>query len=230
MTDRSCVCGAMLYLINQRRIPPVKYPWIDEYLLARRGVAKDLQADWNWIRYSIGGKMFAAVLLDDKDQPYYVNLKLEPMEGELMRRQYPDIIPGYYSNKQHWNSVKADGEIPDDVLKHWLDRSYELVLKGFPKRKQREILGLSVCGIDCSACPLHFNPCAGCNEACGKVFHANGKACPIYACCDSKHRFANCASCGLVPCETWLAVRDPSMTDEQFRKSIEDRVYALKRC
>ena len=172
--------------------------------------------------------MFAAVLLDHDDRPYYINLKLEPMEGELMRQQYPDIIPGYYSNKQHWNSVKPDGEIPDDLLKHWLDRSYELVLKGFTKQKQREILGLSVCGTDCSACPLHGNMCTGCNEACGKVFHASRKACPIYACCANKHHFTNCTSCDRVPCEIWQATRDPSMTDEQFRKSIEDRVSALK--
>jgi len=48
----------------------MKYPWIDEYLMAKRGVTKDLQAEWNWIRYHIGGKMFAAVLLEDNDQPY----------------------------------------------------------------------------------------------------------------------------------------------------------------
>ena len=131
----------------------MKYPWIDEYLMARRGVTKDLQPEWNWIRYHIGGKMFAAILLDDNDKPYYINFKLEPLEGELMRKQYEDIIPGYYSNKQHWNSVKADGNIPDDLLMRWLDRSYQLVLKDFSKAKQREILGLSVCGMDCSACP-----------------------------------------------------------------------------
>ncbi len=112
--------------VNTKEGQSEKYPWIDEYLMAKRGVTKDLQAEWNWIRYHIGGKMFAAVLLDDNDRPYYINLKLEPMEGELMRQQYPDIIPGYYSNKQHWNSVKTDGEIPDDLLKHWLDRSCEL--------------------------------------------------------------------------------------------------------
>ena len=43
----------------------MKYPWIDEELLAKPGVTKDLQAEWNWIRYQIGGKMFAAVCLDD---------------------------------------------------------------------------------------------------------------------------------------------------------------------
>ncbi len=207
----------------------MKYPWIDDYLLAKRGVTKDLQADWNWIRYQISGKMFAAILLDDGNQPYYINLKLDPLEGEQMRQLYPDIIPGYYSNKRHWNSVKADGEIPDDLLKNWLDRSYTLVLRDFSKAKQREILGLSVCGTDCSACPLQGNACAGCNAACGRVFHApEGKACAIYACCAGKHRFATCGDCGQVPCGVWQETRDPSMTDAQFRKSIEDRVSALK--
>ena len=51
----------------------MKYPWIDEYLMAKRGVTKDLQEEWNWIRYHIGGKMFAAVLLDDSNQPYYMD-------------------------------------------------------------------------------------------------------------------------------------------------------------
>ena len=48
----------------------MKYPWIDEYLMAKKGVTKDLQESWNWIRYHIGGKMFAAILLDDDDRPY----------------------------------------------------------------------------------------------------------------------------------------------------------------
>ena len=85
----------------------MNYPWVDEYLMAKRNVTKDLQPEWNWIRYHIGGKMFAAILLDDDDKPYYINFKLEPLEGELMRKQYADIIPGYYSNKQHWNSGTA---------------------------------------------------------------------------------------------------------------------------
>ena len=36
----------------------MKYPWIEEYLMGKPGVTKDLQADWNWIRFHIGGKMF----------------------------------------------------------------------------------------------------------------------------------------------------------------------------
>lgn len=119
----------------------MRYPWIDEFLLAKSGVTKDLQQDWNWIRYQIGGKMFAAICLDDQNEPYYITLKLEPSEGDFLRQQYEDILPGYYMNKVHWNSVKADGEVPDNLLKDMLDKSYELVLSGFSKKKQREILG-----------------------------------------------------------------------------------------
>lgn len=79
----------------------MRYTWLDDYLMKKRAVTKDLQPEWNWIRYHIGGKMFTAVCLDDKDQPYYINLKLEPAEGEFLRKKYPDIIPGYYSNKLH---------------------------------------------------------------------------------------------------------------------------------
>ena len=118
----------------------MRYTWIDEYLLGKAGVTKDLQKDWNWIRYQIGGKMFAAVCLDKDDTPYYITLKLEPAEGDFLRQQYEDIVPGYYMNKIHWNSVKPDGEVPDDLLKDLLDKSYQLVLEGFSKKKQREIL------------------------------------------------------------------------------------------
>lgn len=87
----------------------MKYSWIDTELLQKPGVTKDLQAEWNWIRYHIGGKMFAAVCLDDATgKPVYITCKLDPAEGDFLRRQYEDIIPGYYMNKVHWNSVKAE--------------------------------------------------------------------------------------------------------------------------
>lgn len=117
----------------------MQYTWIDKYLLDKPSVTKDLQKDWNWIRYQIGGKMFAAICLDDKDEPYYITLKLEPLEGDFLRQKYEDIIPGYYMNKIHWNSIKADGKVTDDLLKDLLDKSFRLVLGGFSKKKQKEI-------------------------------------------------------------------------------------------
>ncbi len=119
----------------------MKCSWIDQYLLEKPSVTKDLQAEWNWIRYQIGGKMFAAICLDDATgKPVYITLKLKPEEGDFLRQQYEDIISGYYMNKVHWNSIKSNGAVPDELVKEMLDESYRLVLSGFSKKKQREIL------------------------------------------------------------------------------------------
>ena len=118
----------------------MKYEWIDDYLLEKKGVTKDIQEEWNWIRYHIGGKMFAAICRDDDNIPVYITLKLDPLEGDYFRKEYEDIIPGYYMNKTHWNSVKADGEVPDEVLKDLLDKAYTIVLESLTKKKQKEIL------------------------------------------------------------------------------------------
>ncbi len=117
----------------------MKYPWIDAYLLSKPGVTRN-DENWNWQRYMLGDKMFAAVCLDETDTPYYITLKLDPLEGEALRKQYPDIHPGHYMNKLHWNSVRPDGDVPEELLKHMLDESYRLILKGFSKKKQAEIL------------------------------------------------------------------------------------------
>ena len=118
----------------------MNYPWIHAYLLAKPGVTADLKQEWNWVCYQLGGKLFAAVCLDDKDKPVYVTMKLLPARGDLLRQQFADIIPGYYCNKVHWNSVKADGCVPDALLKDMLDESYSLILNAFGKKRREEIL------------------------------------------------------------------------------------------
>ena len=46
-------------------------------------------------------------------------------------------------NKIHWNSVKANGAVPDEVLRDLLDRSYQTVLHSLSRKKQREILDMA---------------------------------------------------------------------------------------
>lgn len=118
----------------------MKYDWIDGFLMAKKGVRQDFKAEWNWRRYMIEDKMFAAVCYDDSGREVLITFKLEPTEGEFLRQQYEDIIPGYYMNKTHWNSVKAEGTVPDDLLKGLLTKSYDLVWNSFSKKKQLALL------------------------------------------------------------------------------------------
>ncbi|MDO4489041.1 MAG: MmcQ/YjbR family DNA-binding protein [Eubacteriales bacterium] len=121
----------------------MKYDWMDEYLMAKPGVEKDFKDEWGWRRYMIEGKMFAALCYDDSGKEALITLKLEPMNGDLLRQRYEDIIPGYYMNKVHWNSVKVDGVVPNELLKDMLDKSYQLILGSFSKKKQAEILSVT---------------------------------------------------------------------------------------
>ena len=203
----------------------MRYLWLDEYLLKKRGVTRDFQPVWQWTRYHIGSKMFAAVCLDNAGTPYFINLKLEPEESEFFRSQYEDILPGYYSDKRCWVSVRPDGAVPDELLRAMLDKSYALVLAGMSKKVRRLALGLTVCGLECAACPLYQGECPGCNACAGKVFHApQGKACPLYACAANRKHRTGCGGCAELPCQLWEQVRDPALREEEFRASVSDRL------
>lgn len=124
-----------------------RYPWLDEYLLQKPDAVKDYKAEWDWFRYLIDGKQFAAVCTPDGTHALYAGqtiilLKCDPQLAELFRAQYPDVTPGFYSNKVHWNSVRLDGDVPEDVLRGMCDQSYTLVVRGLPKKRRDALLSL----------------------------------------------------------------------------------------
>ena len=94
----------------------MRIEWIDGYLLQKAGVTRDFKPEWNWTRYMVGDKLFCALCHDAAGAVSLISLKLEPLRGEFLRAQFEDVIPGYYMNKVHWNSVKAQGNLPEDLL------------------------------------------------------------------------------------------------------------------
>ena len=124
----------------------MKYEWLDEYLRSLPGVERDYKPEWAWFRYMIRGKLFAAVCTPGPEHKTYgghdlINLKCDPAEAELLRAQYPEILPGFYCDKRHWIACLLDGELPDEVLRALCAKSHRLVLEKLPKYIQREILG-----------------------------------------------------------------------------------------
>lgn len=124
----------------------MKYQWLDAYLLDKPGAERDYKPEWQWDRYLVRGKMFAATCTPDpKYRPHngrsMVMLKCDPMAAELFRAEYPDVVPGFYCDKRCWNSVYLDGAVPDDLLKDMCDMSFRLVFEKLPKKVQREIIG-----------------------------------------------------------------------------------------
>ncbi len=116
----------------------MKYSWLDEYCLKKKGVVKDFKAEWNAHRFMIAEKMFL-MLGGDKEKKPIITVKCEPEYGLQLREKYKDIIPGYYMNKLHWNSIYIDGKVPDDVVKKMIDMSYNLILSSLSKKLQDDI-------------------------------------------------------------------------------------------
>lgn len=121
-----------------------KYPWLDGHLLSKPGAERDFKVEWQWERYLVAGKMFAAVCTPDpKYQPHngrtMVILKCDPMLAEAFRAEYPDVVPGFYSDKRTWNSVYLDGAVPEEVLRDMCDMSYKLVVSKLPKKVRTEL-------------------------------------------------------------------------------------------
>ena len=117
----------------------IKYDWLDAYCLEQAGATKEYKPEWDATRYMVGGKMFA-LWGGDKKGKAIITLKLDPVFGSSLRQQYKDIVPGYYMNKEHWNSLYLDGDVPDDVVKTMVVDSYSLILKSLSKKLQKEIL------------------------------------------------------------------------------------------
>ena len=117
----------------------LKYEWADEYILSKKGVEKDFKGEWGVFRYMIRGKMFI-MRGGDKDGNPILTMKLAPEMGLLLRERYADIVPGYYCNKDHWNSLYLEGDVPDEIVRDMLDKSYEALLHSLSKKIQQEII------------------------------------------------------------------------------------------
>lgn len=118
----------------------MKYEWLDAYWLGKPGVEKDYKAEWEATRYMLRGKMFAMTGGDKHGRPI-VTMKLEPAFNELLQRQYKQIVPGYYMNKQHWSSLYVEGDVPDEVVRDMADQAYRVLLASLSKKVQQELSG-----------------------------------------------------------------------------------------
>lgn len=118
---------------------------LNELLLSFPGSAWDYQAQWGWDRYRVADKMFAAMCsVGPEHASAYaghtlLSLKCDPLESEALRREYADILPGFYMDKRCWISIRLDGSVPDSLISCLCQKSYRLVFDKLPRKAQRQI-------------------------------------------------------------------------------------------
>lgn len=118
---------------------PAAYAWVDAHCLSLKGCVRDYKAEWDATRYMLNGKFFAMVGTFPDNRPF-ITLKLEPGYGLPLREQHAEVLPGYYMNKMHWNSVCLDGDFAAALLRELIDESYGLILASLPKKTQKALL------------------------------------------------------------------------------------------
>lgn len=112
-----------------------------DYCLSKKAVTEDFPFDEHTLVFKVLGKMFALVGLEKWEVgDRFINLKCNPEYAEELRAQYDSIYPGYHMSKIHWNSVSlTTGEISTKFLIELIDHSYDMVVKGMPKKVREEL-------------------------------------------------------------------------------------------
>lgn len=85
--------------------------------------------------FKVMGKMFAIIPLESPVPS--ISLKCNPERAVELRDEYEGINAGWHLNKTHWNSVQADS-VPADLVRELIDHSYDLIIKGLPKKLRTE--------------------------------------------------------------------------------------------
>ncbi|MFB3896161.1 MAG: DUF3795 domain-containing protein [bacterium] len=91
---------------------------------------------------------------------------------------------------------------------------------------------VSVCGLQCDQCGFMGKSCQGCYQVKGQTFWAKemmpDKVCPLYTCAVINKKYTSCGQCPDLPCKLFKDLKDPSISEDQHLKSINERVARLK--
>ncbi|MEW6983521.1 MmcQ/YjbR family DNA-binding protein [Colwelliaceae bacterium 6471] len=119
------------------------------YLLAKPKTTMDYPFGEDVKVFRVKNKMFATIAhggtaksadaSDEAKKYFWMNLKCDPDEAQILRDIFPAVLPGYHMNKAQWNSVILDDTIPLGEIERMMDNSYLLVVSKMTKKDQQSI-------------------------------------------------------------------------------------------
>lgn len=101
------------------------------------GAVEEFPFDATTSVFKVSGRMFALSPLRGK--PLWVNLKCDPEIAVQLRGQFPAVTAGWHMNKRHWNTVLLDGSIPNQLIREFVEDSYDLVVAKLSRREQEKL-------------------------------------------------------------------------------------------
>ena len=127
-----------LYLWDMRS----DYSFIPDLCLSLPGAVEEYKETWDAVLYRVQGRIFALVLEDHDGNPL-LNLKSDLREAASLHARYDALMPAYHMSKKHWTSLRLDLDCPEEIVRHLIVRSYELVVAGLPRRERNLLARLS---------------------------------------------------------------------------------------
>lgn len=109
---------------------------IRAHCLKKRHVTEAFPFDESTCVWKVDGKLFA---LADIDVFQGITIKCEPERAIELREAFEGVIPGYHTNKRHWNTIQADADVDLKHVLAWIDHSYERVVDGFSKKRRQQL-------------------------------------------------------------------------------------------
>lgn len=150
--------------------------------------------NWQLVRIKDSKKVFLWTY--DMDGTVHINVKVDPQWRDFWREAYEAVMPGYHQNKEHWNTIRLDGSIPDAEIKRMIAESYDLVtdsptkriydaVKRIPKGKVATYAQVAKMAGNEKMCravgnALHKNPDPE-HIPCFRVVNAKGELCDAFA-------------------------------------------------
>ena len=115
------------------------YSFIPDLCLSLPGAVEEYKEAWDAVLYRVQGRIFAMVLEDHDGNPL-LNFKTDLREVAPLHTRYDALMPAYHMSKKHWTSLRLDRDCPEEIVRHLLVRSYELVVAGLPRRDRNLLI------------------------------------------------------------------------------------------
>ena len=115
---------------------------IRNHCLAKKGTTEEFPFDQDTLVFKVLNKMFVIAPLDKWERgEATITLKCDPDYTMELRDRYASIYDGPYVSNKHWNTVDLyKGELHPEFVLELIDHSYDMVVKGMPKRLRDELI------------------------------------------------------------------------------------------
>lgn len=82
--------------------------------------------------WKVHDKVFL-VITDDDPERQIITVKVDPHQGDALRRDVESITSARYFDKRHWISIGPGAGITKQLIEHLVLASYDLVVRRRPK-------------------------------------------------------------------------------------------------